>query len=45
MTAREVDALLDPVNEKNREIARLELLLVEHDIPPLPASTPEGTPQ
>ena len=41
MTARDMDALLDFLIEKNREIARLELLLVEHDIPPLPALTPE----
>lgn len=45
MTDRAIDALLDLLNEKNQEIARLELLLLEHDIPPLPAPTPEGTPQ
>lgn len=43
MTAREVDALLDLLNEKNRVIEALEQQLVGHGIPPalLPAPTPE----
>ena len=43
MTAREVDALLDLVNEKNQIIAALEQQLVGHGIPPTlpPAPTPE----
>lgn len=46
MSAREVDALLDLLNEKNQIIATLEQQLMGHGIPPalLPAPTPEVEP-